>query len=190
MGGAAADSGHTGTLDYLAPEQIRGEAVDAGSDCYALACILYECLAGEPPFRRQSEAETLWAQLRDEPQPLRAHPALQPECSHGARRGEGRALRAPLAALIEGAACRRGVRHPGRAPAPAMSRELVRRRRVFLVAGAVVLTAAVAAAILALSTGGDPDPQPGGNTLVAIDTATPTGSSRRSRSEPRPRPWP
>jgi serine/threonine protein kinase len=63
-GGVSGESGHTGTLDYLAPEQIRGEAVDARSDCYALACILYECLAGEPPFRRQTEAETLWAHLQ------------------------------------------------------------------------------------------------------------------------------
>jgi class 3 adenylate cyclase len=56
-----------GTFDYLAPEQIRGESVDRRSDQYALACLLYECLAGRPPFRRETEAETLWAHMQEEP---------------------------------------------------------------------------------------------------------------------------
>ena len=67
-----------GTLDYLAPEQIRGEPVDGRTDCYALGCVLYECLAGKPPFRRDTEAETLWAHMQDEPAPLRGHPRLDP----------------------------------------------------------------------------------------------------------------
>src|SRR5215470_628745 len=66
------DDAGSGTLDYLAPEQIRGEPVDGRTDEYALACVLYECLAGAPPFRRQTAAETLWAHLQDEPPSLGA----------------------------------------------------------------------------------------------------------------------
>src|SRR5262249_14723322 len=64
------DDAGQGTIDYLAPEQIRGEPVDGRTDEYALACMLYECLAGAPPFRRHTAAETLWAHLQEEPPPL------------------------------------------------------------------------------------------------------------------------
>jgi serine/threonine protein kinase len=71
-GGDSTDTGQmVGTLDYLAPEQIRGEDVDGRTDCYALACVLYECLAGTPPFRRATEAETLWAHMQETPAPRR-----------------------------------------------------------------------------------------------------------------------
>jgi len=69
---------NVGTLDYLAPEQIRGEEVDARTDEYALACLLYECLSGSAPFHRETEAETLWAHMQDAPAPLRDHPELDP----------------------------------------------------------------------------------------------------------------
>ena len=56
-----------GTLDYLAPEQIRGEEVDARADIYALTGVLYHCLTGEVPFKRDSEAATMWAHVSAPP---------------------------------------------------------------------------------------------------------------------------
>ena len=72
-----------GTIDYIAPEQIRGEPLDGRADGYALACVLYECLAGRPPYRRQTPAETMWAHLREEPPALESHRALDPVLEHG-----------------------------------------------------------------------------------------------------------
>jgi serine/threonine protein kinase len=63
--------GWVGTLGYVAPEQIRGERVDARSDVYALGCVLYHAVAGEPPYQRDSDEATLWAHLNDPPVPLR-----------------------------------------------------------------------------------------------------------------------
>jgi YVTN family beta-propeller protein len=56
-----------GTLDYLAPERIRGEPVDGRADIYALGCVLFECLTGEVPFPRGSEASAIYAHLEEQP---------------------------------------------------------------------------------------------------------------------------
>jgi ABC-type branched-subunit amino acid transport system substrate-binding protein/streptogramin lyase len=83
-GGASTQTGHVvGTLDYLAPEQIRGEEIDGRTDEYALACLLYECLSGKPPFRRSTEAEVLWAHMQEEPPGIREYPALDPVLAKG-----------------------------------------------------------------------------------------------------------
>jgi serine/threonine protein kinase len=68
-----------GTLDYVAPEQISGKPVDARCDVYGFACVVYECLAGGPPFRRDDDMALLWAHQYDEPPPLtEARPDLDP----------------------------------------------------------------------------------------------------------------
>src|SRR3954447_9717352 len=60
--------GHwVGTLDYVAPEQIRGERIDARADVYALGCLLYFTLTGEVPFKRDGDEARLWAHLQDPP---------------------------------------------------------------------------------------------------------------------------
>ncbi|MDQ8708354.1 serine/threonine-protein kinase [Streptomyces sp. LHD-70] len=63
-----------GTLDYVAPEQIAGRPVDGRCDLYSLACVVYETLAGQPPFRRDDAMELLWAHQYDTP------PALSERC--------------------------------------------------------------------------------------------------------------
>ncbi len=59
-----------GTVGYMSPEQVKGQAVDARSDLFAVGCVLYEMLAGRRPFSGSSSAETMSAILRDEPKPL------------------------------------------------------------------------------------------------------------------------
>ena len=55
-----------GTVPYMSPEQVRGEALDARSDIFSFGCVLYESLSGKRPFARPSMAETMAAILKDE----------------------------------------------------------------------------------------------------------------------------
>jgi serine/threonine-protein kinase len=68
-----------GTIEYSAPEQIEGREVDARTDVYSLACVLYECLTGTAPFHRASEVAVLNAHLHAPPPKLtKAVPELPP----------------------------------------------------------------------------------------------------------------
>jgi WD40 repeat protein len=69
-----ADGGNLlGTIDYVAPEQITGEEIDGRADVYSLGCVLYECLVGQVPFRRDSDLAVVFAHLETEPPAPSAH---------------------------------------------------------------------------------------------------------------------
>jgi serine/threonine-protein kinase len=58
-----------GTAQYLSPEQARGETVDARSDLYSAACLLYEMLTGRPPFIGDSPVSVAYQHVREIPEP-------------------------------------------------------------------------------------------------------------------------
>ncbi len=59
-----------GTASYMAPEQVRGDAVDARTDIFAFGAVLFEMLTGQRAFRRETPAETMTAVLKEDPAEL------------------------------------------------------------------------------------------------------------------------
>ena len=76
LDGATLTSAHTvagvvmGTAGYMAPEQVRGEDVDARTDIFAFGAVLYEMLSGRRAFGRDTAAETMTAVLKEDPPEL------------------------------------------------------------------------------------------------------------------------
>jgi serine/threonine protein kinase len=66
-GGLTGTGNFLGTVDYVSPEQIQGKPVAPTTDIYALGCMLYECLTGRLPYRRDDDAALLWAHLVEPP---------------------------------------------------------------------------------------------------------------------------
>jgi DNA-binding beta-propeller fold protein YncE len=56
-----------GSIDYVPPEQIQGERVDARADVYALTAVLFHALTGQVPYPRDTEVAKLWAHMQDAP---------------------------------------------------------------------------------------------------------------------------
>ncbi len=84
------ESGVTvGTPAYMSPEQAAGESVDGRSDVYALGSVLYEMLAGEPPFTGPTAQAVIAKRFHSEPTPIRA---LRPSVPEHVDRAIARAL--------------------------------------------------------------------------------------------------
>ena len=79
-----------GTPEYMSPEQASGDAeLSAASDVYSLACVVYEMLAGEPPFHGNSPRAMMAKHVTEVPRPLRG---FRPEVPAGMARAIARGL--------------------------------------------------------------------------------------------------
>jgi YVTN family beta-propeller protein len=183
-----------GTIDYVAPEQVEGGQVDGRADQYSLGCVLFECLTGEVPFRRDSELAVLWAHVHDPPPRIGDHrpdlPAALDEVlgralakAPGDRYPSCGALVAAAQAALAGAAPT-SLRHRigravGRRAGHRRRPGLTRRSSLVLTITAAVLSAVllVAAVLLARDRGAPADPATptvllAANRAVRINPAT------------------
>jgi predicted Ser/Thr protein kinase len=157
-----------GTVDYCAPEQIQGLPLDGRADVYSLGGVLFHCLAGAAPYRRETEFAVLNAHLHDAPPAPSSVRSDVPRSIDGviakamakdreARYSTAGALAVSFAAALAADATRV-------APTPAVvpsngapTVELAqprRRRRLFAAAAAAIVLAAGAAVVAVLATRG------------------------------------
>jgi tRNA A-37 threonylcarbamoyl transferase component Bud32 len=138
----AGDGRSLGTPAYLAPEQIEGSVIDGRADVYSLGCLLYECLTGEPPFAASSRLAVAWAHLEeDPPRASQRRPQLSETIDAVVRKAmekEPEDRYSTCAELVTAAEAALGL-----------GRRLTWRRRVLLLAAAVIALAALAAALVA-----------------------------------------
>ena len=108
-----------GTPAYMAPEQIGGETIEATADVYAAGCVLYELLAGRPPYVGASTAEVLRRSLTETPRPVAK---LRPDVPRALADVVMRALaRDPAQRFANGHALAAALRDAGSPPAAAPS---------------------------------------------------------------------
>jgi ABC-type transport system substrate-binding protein len=162
VGSLTGDRGFVGTVDYVAPEQIRGEAVDARADVYALGCVLFECLAGERPYARETELAVVFAHLNEPPPRLTE---LRPE----------------LPVAWDGVVARALAKEPGERfqSCPELAAAAVdalhgrartrRRPRRWLVAAAAALAVAAGGVGAVVATHGGSSPEPAVRQLPVLD---------------------
>lgn len=147
----------TGTVEYVAPEQIRGDHVSGRADVYSLGCLLFECLAGKPPYRDASDTAVLFAHLQSDPPTLPGLEQVLPKALAKSPEDRYQTCRE----LVEGVRKALGL----------VEVERTRRRRRVALAGVVLATAAVLAVVLFVKSGGTPALAAPGR-LVRIDPKT------------------
>lgn len=147
----------TGTVEYVAPEQIRGEDVDGRADVYSLGCLLFECLVGKPPYSDASDTAVLFAHLQSEPPTLPGLEQVLPKALAKSPENRYQTCRE----LVESARKALGLAESGR----------TRRRQRVAIAGVVVTTVAVLVAAFLVKSAGTPALAAPGR-LIRIDPRT------------------
>ena len=168
-----------GTAKYLSPEQVDGKAATPASDVYSLGCVLYEMLAGEPPFTGDNAIAIAMAHTRDTPADIRR---VRPDVSPAVAAAVTRALaKDPAQRFADAGEMRRALRGDavgaaaatvplGAAAATTQVLPNRDRRRGGTPWGIILLAAAVLLGALLLA-------------LLNRDDPTPAGERRQPREE-------
>ncbi|WP_258053409.1 serine/threonine-protein kinase [Streptomyces sp. Ru72] len=151
-----------GSIDFMAPERIRGQKPGAASDLWSLGATLYQAVEGRPPFRRDTAVETAYSIAVDPLEPMKHAGALEPL----------------IQALL--------FKEPGERPSAEQTERAL--RTALSGAPADVVPAAPAerhtgrtAAVAASSGGHERDADPTAGVASAGPTSTRSGSVERSR---------
>jgi outer membrane protein assembly factor BamB len=164
--GGPADGQLMGTIDYVSPEQIRGDAIDGRADQYGLACLMFKCLTGTVPYEQRSDLAALFAHL-EEPVPRASERApdlpeeLDPILAKGMAQSPGDRF-GSCTALVT--AVREAL---GLAPAAPSS-----SRRLLALLGALIVVAGVAIALARSLGGGGGEAAAATGSLVRVNPAT------------------
>jgi len=183
-----------GTAAYLSPEQAAGYPAGPQSDLYSLGCVLFELLAGVPPFTAESQVAIAYRQVHDDPgAPSARRPGLPASLDQitarllakdpAARPASAAAARAGLlAALAPGATA---VLPVPAGSVPGTPRRWRRRRGETVLAAALAATLAALAAVLAAGPGSARPAAPAAHPAVTGPAShAPAGRARQS-SPPR-----
>jgi len=151
-----------GTADYSAPEQIDGRPLDGRADVYSLGCMLFHCLAGRPPYVRDTELAVLHSHLHDPPPSLASvRPDLPPALDSVIARATAKdpddryATAGALAGAMRGAL---GAAQAGETRAAPVAKPRRSRRRLLLTLLAVLAAAGGIAGGLIATRGGSSTP--------------------------------
>src|SRR5262245_54865069 len=161
-----ADGQLMGTVDYVSPEQIRGDPIDGRADQYGLACLMFKCLTGTVPYEQRSDLAALFAHL-EEPVPRASERAtdlpeeLDPVLAKGMAQSPGDRF-GSCTALVTAARDALGL-----APAAPSS-----SRRLLALIGALIVVVGVAIVLATSLGGGGGEAAAATGSLVRVDPAT------------------
>jgi serine/threonine-protein kinase len=196
-----------GTVDYMAPEQVEGGRVDARSDVYALACVLYHLLTGRVPYEKPSDMARLYAHAHDPPPvPSAAEPTVPHALDEVIARGmakdprdryqsagdlgraalagaESRRIAEPERSVARGDAAPSLPRAASAPAAGAPPSARPRRLRIWAIGAAAALAAGVVVALIVSGGGGGGGGSastvpPGGQSTVLNNVAPPVRGER------------
>ena len=166
-----------GTVDFAAPEQIRGGPVDARTDVYALGGVLFFMLTGRVPFERPSDEARIWAHLSEPPPaPSGQRPGLPAAIDAVVQRALAKdaAVRQPSAGAL-GRAANAALSGTATITSAPARRHGPRRRRAAAAAG-LAAAALLAGGVVLIADGRPRDPAPGRGATPAPSPTVPPAS--------------
>ncbi len=163
-----------GTVDYCAPEQIKGEPIDGRADVYSLGAVLFECLTGRAPYQSNSEAAVLWGHIQGRPPSVNDYRSELPvEIDDVVARALAKSPDDRYATCSGLAADARGALQVDAGGPVAVRVRGSRRRRRSLLLSIVASLALIAATVVFIPRGGPPEfPHGSPNSIAVINAST------------------